>query len=293
MPASISRILVSCLWCFCACGGDSRVVGNEVVVDPEPVVRNLEGRAVKGVIRHGVLEAHEFSGGLWQLLSVGFTDADGFFNIDLTGVANPVRISVTADANTRILCDALSGCGEVAFGGETLPPENFRLVTILPSDYAGAAIAVTPLTYLAAHWIESMPAGLPVTDDLINMANARVADLFGLSPDFIGDLPLDLTDTEELDGSGALLHSVLAASFSGVAYANGADLQMVLDLYAAEFAGLAGQLLVATDFNTMQPGLDLIQQVASGLLQALVDESSRAALLASVDDLIARWEKIP
>ncbi|MCK5874273.1 MAG: hypothetical protein KAG82_06245 [Alcanivoracaceae bacterium] len=294
MPGSISRISALLLMMLLgACGGDSRVADNDVVVDPEPVVRNLEGRAVKGVIRHGVVEAHEYSGGNWQLLSVGFTDADGFFDIDLTGVTNPVRITVVADANTVILCDALPGCGEVAFGGETLPPENFRLVTILPSDYAGEGIAVTPLTYLAAHWIESMPAGLPVTDALINMANARVADLFGLGPDFIGDLPLDLTDEAELDGAGAMLHSVLAASFSGVAYANGADLQMLLDLYADEFADLAGQLVVATDFNSMRPGLDLIQQVANGLLQALVDESSREALLASVDDLIARWGENP
>ena len=294
MTASTYRILVLLLVAFVsACGGDSRVTGNEVVVDPEPVVRNLEGRAVKGVIRHGVLEAHEFSGGLWQLLSVGFTDADGFFNIDLTGVANPVRISVTADVNTRILCDALSGCGEVAFGGETLPPENFRLVTILPSDYAGEAIAVTPLTHLAARWIESMPAGLPLTDSVINLANARVADLFGLEAGFISQLPVDLTDATEISGAASMLHSILGASFSSIAYGNSIDLQVLLEAYASEFAGQAGQLMLATDYTEMRPGLDLIQLVSNSIVQTLIDEASRDALLASIDNLVSRWGENP
>ena len=295
MPGSILRISALLLVMLLgACGGDSRTTDSDdgVVVDPQPVVRNLEGRAVKGVVRHGIVEAHQYSGGLWQLLSLGFTDADGFFDIDLTGVTNPVRITVLADTNTRILCDALAGCGDVAFGSETLPPENFRLVTILPSDIAGEGIAVTPLTYLAARWIELMP-GLPVTDSLIELANSRVASIFGLEADFIGRLPLDLTDESELGDSPAMLHSLLGASFSGIAYGFEIDLQFLLDAYASDLAGQAGQLLLATDYQTLRPGLDLIRQTATGLVKALANQASRDALLASVDDLIARWGDSP
>jgi hypothetical protein len=295
MISPLTRITAAlALLLLAACGGNSNGSGQNPGEPPEqPVARSFEGRAVKGVIRHGLVEAHEFSAGVWQLIATGFTDADGFFDIDLSDSTGPVRITIRADASTRIVCDAIGGCGEVAVGEETLPPADFRLLTMVPSGEQGGQIAVTPLTHIAARWIEQLPAGLPVTDALINMAHARVADLFSLSPDYAWQLPLDLTDASEHVGAASMLHALLGASFSGIAYSENIDLQILLEAYATEFAGLAGQLLVNTDSEAMRPGLDLIRALAQATLELIDSEDSRNELLASINNLIARWGDNP
>ena len=250
--------------------------------------RTFEGRAVKGVIRHGLVAADEYVDGGWQAFSSGATDADGRFHIDLSDARGPVRIVISADHQTRMVCDAVAGCDGAAFGDDVLPPENFRMITMVPRSQRSGEIAVTPLTHLAASWIESLPEEVQPTDEVIRLAQHRVADLFGLSNNFATTLPLDITADEVTTDHGAVLHAVVGASFAGVASLRGEDVQSVMDQYAADFAERAGQLTVLS-LESETLGMDLITQAGQALLDELSDPEMRQALLDSLNNMVARW----
>ena len=274
------------------CFGDSDRSGRNQAITPEPpATRVFEGRAVKGVVRHGVLTVEQYLGGAWMPFSSGHTDADGLFVLDLNEATGPVRITITADHATRLVCDAPAGCGEaVAFGEDMAPPDDFRLTTLVPAGQGHGAIAVTPLTHLAAEWIAGLPESVQLNDALITLAMARVAQVFGVSDDFARRLPADITvDVSALTDADLTLAAV-GASFSAIAYGMGAnDVQLVLDLYAGEFVRFAGQLPVEVDYENGRPGLDLVHSQALALLDLVLAPGDRSALIEAFNDQFDRW----
>lgn len=295
MVTSLQRLLLVCVTLLiAACGGTSSSVSGDATNGDA-----LSGRAVKGVVSDGIVEAYAWQGGDWQRVASGFTDQEGFFDLDLAAVSGPLLVSITAGVDTRVLCDAANGCDGAEFGEQMLPGSDFRLLAILPGARPDGTIAVTPLTHLAARWVEQLAAdGVPISDALITLALDRVADIFALSSDFAFSTPLDITNAAERDGAASLQHALLGASFAALA----ADLedpenalQIVLDGYADSFIDLAGQLplLSESDEQQVRAGLDLLRDAAQSTAQTLFDGAQRDDLLTGLNGLLSRWGENP
>ena len=68
MASSLFRLLVlATIALAVGCGGSSSPASS-AGGDPSP--RLFEGRAVKGVVRHGLVEVHQYVEGGWQAVSV-------------------------------------------------------------------------------------------------------------------------------------------------------------------------------------------------------------------------------
>lgn len=295
MVTLLQRLFLSVLiLLLAACGGSSSSLGGAASDNGA-----VSGRAVKGVVSDGVVEAFAWQAGSWQSVATGFTDQQGFFDLDLAAVSGPVLISITAGVDTRVLCDAVNGCDGALFGEQMLPGSDFRLLAILPASRPDGTIAVTPLTHLAARWVEQLAIdGVPISDQLITLALDRVADIFDLPANFAFSTPIDITDIVERDGAASLQHALLGASFATLA----ADLagtenalQRVLDSYADSFIDLAGQLLLLSDSDGAQvrAGLDLLRDAALLTAQSLLDDGQRDDLIASLNGLLSRWGENP
>ncbi|PKM23033.1 MAG: hypothetical protein CVV10_01350 [Gammaproteobacteria bacterium HGW-Gammaproteobacteria-14] len=305
MAASKHLLVLLMSLALFACGGSGSggnsnpdIVSPSDPSDPDSPSLVAEGRAVKGVLSDATVNAYRFTAGApgeWTLFAFSSTDANGYFDLDVSGESGPVLIEVLANVDTRMMCDVQPSCGEIPFGqGGVIPDDDFRLLSIIPSNRLSDPIAVTPLTHLAASWVEALSSVLPVSDSMAQMALARVADLFDLSPDFAHQLPIDLTSEADGATDDAVMHAVVSASFAQLAYgSDGAvSTQYVLSLFAEQFAELSGQLMLVTD-DEDSVGVDIIRNAVEELLLALFDAEDRASLFAAVENLFSEWAHDP
>ncbi len=271
------------------CGGWSD--GSRSAAEPELSNRTFEGRAAKGLILDGVVEAFEYSDGIWVLVSVGRTDDAGDFDIDLSMTTGPVKVVVSADASTQMICDNPIACADdyshpLFLGTLDSGDQPFFMMTIIPAGQAGGQLAVTPVTHLAASLIDSLPDGAPISDGLIQLAFQRAAEIFGLAPDFAWHLPIDVTDPDQLGNASSVQHALLSAAF----IQGSAELALVLSLedYASRFVELAGQLNIDAGDGT-EPSLGLLVSQAEDIAVQLLEGDQLASITAALNDLVAQW----
>jgi hypothetical protein len=297
LKATLRLILSFTLMAMLAsCGGDNRSsASGDIDGEPAPSTRSFSGRASKGLIVNGIVEFYEYRQGVWMLLSTGATDENGDFDVDLSGVTGAVKVVVTADASTEMVCDNPIACGD-DFGTllsvsvlETMTGTPFSMMAIIPASRVGGTFAVTPVTHLAASLIDNLPDGTPINDGLILLALSRAADIFGLAPDFAWHLPIDITDSEQLGNTSSVMHALLSAAFLQAS----AELSLVLalDEYTRQFIDLAGQfMLVSGEDNA---SLSALIAIASSMAEELLAEDQLAAIVGALNDLIARWGDNP
>lgn len=206
---------------------------------------NVSGRTVKGVMSDADVVASVRDGSGWTELDTATTDAEGHFALDLGNPDAPVRITVSAASASQMVCDAPSGCGDTAYGNSFTPATGFSLSTLVPASRISedTELAVTPLTNMAAAWAQDFPQG--VNKASVKLAHTRVANLFGLSPDYAYNTPVDITEDSEVDAAadGALQHSIFAASFAELAANESLDPLAVTTDAATMFNLLGGQAL--------------------------------------------------
>jgi hypothetical protein len=289
-------MLLSLLALLASCGGDSRSsTSTDQGGEPPATSRSFSGRAAKGVIASGIVEFYEYSQGVWTLFAVGATDENGDFDVDLSGTNGPVKVVVTADASTMMLCDNPLACGD-QFGQfmsvsalEALTGTTFSMMAIIPAGRDGGNFAVTPITHLAASLIDNLPDGTPISDGLILLALSRAADIFGLAPDFAWHLPIDITDGDQLGNTSSVMHALLSAAFLQAS----AELSLVLALddYTRQFIDLAGQFMVLSGEDS--PSLTALVSIASSMAQELLDGDQLVAIVGALNDLVARWGENP
>jgi hypothetical protein len=275
-----------------ACGDGRQLSGGEPPADSEPSSRAFTGGASKGLILNGIVQAFEYHGGGWTLLSTGTTDDAGQFDLDLTGVTGPVKVVITADASTTMLCDNPIAC-DGQFGDalsvsalEMASGTPFTMMAIIPSGKSGGTMAVTPVTHLAASLIDSLPDGTPITDVLIELALLRAADIFGLAPDFAWHLPIDITATDSLGNTSSVMHALLSAAFLQASSELG--LVVALDSYARQFIEMAGQLAVASD-DESGTALATLVSLAVIMAEDFLDGDELAGIIAALNGLVTRW----
>ncbi|MBC8212080.1 MAG: hypothetical protein H8E21_13550 [Gammaproteobacteria bacterium] len=224
-----------------ACGGGSDSPSSTTGGDPGVSGVQMSGTAAKGIIIGGIVVASEIDSAGIALREVGraTTGNDGSYSLSLGSnyQGGPIIIEVTRDADTRMVCDAVAGCGTrplisdgitdnsnpltVEFGEEFKPSQLF-MKAILAEATNGETLEVqiTPYTHMAAERALNNPSSdLNAIKTAINNANSAVSQLLG-GIDILRTKPVDITKSV----------SISAATPTAIAYAamNAAIAQLAL-----------------------------------------------------------------
>jgi hypothetical protein len=169
----------------------------------------MTGAASKGVIWKGVVTAEELGsdGAVLRAVATGETDAAGQYSLTLndTYQGGPVRVRITADADTLMKCDAITSCGSFESGdtndsnsdgtidrGEWFAPgSSFRMQALVAKANANdkLSVSITPYTDMAATHAKT----LGLTAENIAVANSKVSNLLG-GVDILATKPIDVTN---------------------------------------------------------------------------------------------------
>lgn len=162
-----------------ACGGDN-ASESAPASDANPTESansptEVTGRAAKGILRSARVDAYALENGQHRHLDGTVTNDSGDFSLELSGLNQPVLLEVTpaGDGSTRMVCDAVDGCGSTDFGGAVALSGDFRLTALVaPDELDQGAVAITPLTHMAAEWARSLPRELNA--EMMKMARRKV-----------------------------------------------------------------------------------------------------------------------
>lgn len=239
-------------------GGDDQIShGGQNAVSGE-----VEGRAVKGVLGQALVQAYAIEDGGLRWLAETTTDKEGYYSLALSGIRGPVLLEVTGAPAATMRCDAISGCGTAAFGEDVPLKDGFRLSTLLlPQEIDRQQVAITPLTHLAAEWVQDMDA--EPAEEMVRLARSRVAGVFSVSPEFaFRNLP-DVTDARELEASDAMSvgTAVMVAAFQEAAGRWG---DAFMEDMSHQFKAYRGQLQRTGDGASLRNLLDAAVAVARG-----------------------------
>ncbi|MEC8444326.1 MAG: Ig-like domain-containing protein [Pseudomonadota bacterium] len=287
-----------------------------VTVDAAPAVN---GRAVKGVMSGAIVEAAVYAGldangdHSWSVIGTTTTDANGYYGFDLGSQSAPVRIRVTTTVDTEMVCDTPSGCllaPPAVFGERGAPAVDMVMDSIVTGSNFAGTIAVTPMTNMAAAWLQAFPDALD--DNAVALAHTRLATLFGFdSADYVHHRMIDLTDSFErsyavANDMQAMRHAIFSASLQETAIVASLSIDSVTDNIALIFGLLGGQMplksgeldvstLGLTDPDTAEPinmisytGFDTF--VASAKTVAnYVNDGDLTSMIGEFDALVTNW----
>ncbi|WP_276784305.1 tandem-95 repeat protein [Thalassolituus oleivorans] len=293
-------------------GSDADTQTFDISVQAEPAVA---GRAVKGVLSNATVEAATYGGldsngdHVWNLIGTTTTDAQGYFGFDLGPQSAPVRVRVTTDANSTMVCDTPSGCvlSTFALYGETGAPDvGLTLDTIVSGADFGGPIAVTPLTNMAAVWLQQFPQA--IDDNNILLTHRRLSELFGFGDEnYMLQRVIDITSPFELSQAVAtdmnrVRHAVFAASLQETATVKGLSVNTISDGLGLMFGVLGGQMplksgtidvtaLNLTDGTTSldYTGFDTFIISAKTVANYVNVGSALDSMIAGFDALVTRW----
>ena len=195
----------------CSCSDDDDPA--PVVIDP-PVTEEGEtvavtGTAAKGIVRGGLVTACPIITGTVDCsapIAETTTDDAGLYSVTIpeTSFGAPFVVRVTANENTRMMCDLAAGCGTtenpIDFGELYVPDvSNFELDAIVPSVAVDTTptVNVTALTDLSSSFALSTVGADSTASDVIasiSTANSRIADLFDIDEDITSLPVVDLTN---------------------------------------------------------------------------------------------------
>lgn len=297
-------------------GSDAGTQSFDITVNAEPAVA---GRAVKGVLANAPVEAAVYAGldaegeHSWNVIGTTTTDANGYFGFSLGTQSAPVRVRVTTDAETTMVCDTPSGClvsPPANFGESGTPAAGMVLDTIVSgADFAGP-LAVTPMTHMAATWLQAFPQALD--DNNVLLAHKRLAALFGFTDDtYVSQRVPDLTDAFERNfalssNEQALRHSIFSASLQETAIVASLPIDSVAKNIGLIFGLLGGQMplksgeldvstLGLTDPDTEEPittisytGFDTFVASAETVGQ-FINDGSLDSMIAGFGSLVTDW----
>jgi hypothetical protein len=162
--------------------------------------------AAKGIIKKGVVTAYEV--GKTAPIGTAIT-ADGSdpakpagtysLSVNASYGGGPVKLELTGDAATTMVCDVSAGCGTtgagspIPFGTDFALPAGFKLTSYLPSVASGATVnaQITPFTDMAAKRIETLGGTNAPTSAQVTEATAGVNALLGVNIHAVQ--PIDIT----------------------------------------------------------------------------------------------------
>ncbi|PID44311.1 MAG: hypothetical protein CSB47_11410 [Proteobacteria bacterium] len=166
--------------------------------------RSLSGSVAKGIVKNGTVTAYPLaSDGTRGKTAVGTakTADDGSYKLALTDDydgTSPLLLELTANSDTTMVCDALSGCGDTPRGDDIpLADTDFILTAVIPSGRAknGAKVdtAITAFTSMAANRVVSEGN---ISDSSIRATNSKINELVGVN--ILSTNPVNIASKDDL-----------------------------------------------------------------------------------------------
>ncbi|WP_206483048.1 discoidin domain-containing protein [Thalassotalea sp. G2M2-11] len=190
---TLPMVLITSVLSACG-GGDNDPDANDIPVTPVTTSAELAGSVVKGNLSGAAITVEALNGSTLTPTGQVLTDSNGQYFVELTsqpgfGINSLVKLTVSADANTSMICDATS-CGDANLGdsisGELIAGTELTTLGQLSVDYGNHAdgnadgqMQANVLTTLATELIEqAMLDGRNVsTPELLSLAQAEYSSL--------------------------------------------------------------------------------------------------------------------
>jgi Immunoglobulin I-set domain len=307
----LSVVATSLLLAACGSGGQG---SDETVTQAQAAVKTtttyIEGRAVKGLVVNGRVSVYpviEQDGKSIKqstaLDEVVRTDANGEFRFPLYGEqqGKSFVVEVTADANTTMKCEALSGCQDLEFAdfGETFNPGTEFLISAVSQPVnAGKSngVSVTAFTHMARVIAEESQLGLNQAE--IEEAAAAVEVMLDLPSGSVFTQPIDLTNAAERAAAGDAQLEVALLSSALHEIANEADWDSVSEVLThvsqrlAESGELALTNMGATRDVTLSDLLYVSQEAADALVVIETDADTKSSLQQLSQELVVSYDDV-
>ncbi len=293
-----SGLIVLAIVMLVGCGKDNSA--------SSPDISNviLGGSAVKGIINLGNVVAEELDTSGRAIARVGstITGIDGSYRLtvdknDYKG--GPIRVTVSADANTQMKCDVPVGCGARADGimdsnnvidfGEWYKPGSLTMVALVAEAVTGDSLIVniTPYTHLAAS--RAMEARLLDAAGVYN-ANSEVSNLLA-GVDILKTDLLDITDDDMLKGGSAveIIYTAFSSAIATLADTSGGnpDIDGVLAVLSNSFVGGT----ITADDGGMDDSIISLQEIIDGTRSVLGKKGIAVETSGRIDELQIRIDE--
>ena len=313
---SIILIAISTLFLGCGESGsddnstsaiDSTGDSNEQIPSEDTSIE-LGGSVVKGVVENGIVQAYiiEEQAGVMVTSTTPIgkgvrTDADGHYNLKLPGKTKSslVMVIMTADSQTTMTCDVVTGCitsdsiSTIAFGEKFNLSNNFSLKNVMDASKGKreSFVHITPFTHLAISRAEAAPEGL--TAENINASKRYIETVFGLDN---GALELAIPDITRLDQYASLSEAeletaIMSASF--LALANSPDWESIDEVlnHAAQRMSSSGSLSSTNTGTLPDVALDDLFYEAGEIVQGLLSDTNNTTQTTTLNNIAAEVQQ--
>lgn len=258
--------------------GNGNQTGGEIIIS---------GTVTKGTMKQATVVPYKLVDNSWVKIPESeiesdsglITDNKGFYSFNVPEYSGPVKVELQANENTLMVCDAVDGCGDIAFGADIQLPTDFKLSSVSNINESDEQITlnVSALTHIAGELISNDLSSLDAQK--IQQQNSKIANAFGVQ----GDIT-QLTSTNFISDNADA--SVDASVVSDAAVNQKAELK-----YALVNAGIASALYKATNDNKNIAQLldeatnDIVS--AGGSIAVKSDNTSGSFVLTTNDVLVA------
>lgn len=230
--------------------GNSAEDPGETADEETPGVACTFNGMIAGGVEQALVEASRFGDSGWR--SVGEptrSDENGRFALELTESSQPLRVRVSATAESQRRCDAPAGCDGVAQGETFSPHGDFALSTIVPGEGACPAqddlLVVSPLTTMAATWAEQLPPSMTNAGAELSLDRLRELLAMNGNPATMSLPALNDDDALSEVGTGVRRHAYLTAAFDELAQSSDWTFEDLTQGAGLMFSALGGQLPIA------------------------------------------------
>lgn len=269
---------------------------------------DVDGAAVKGIIKAGKISAEELAanGSVARSVGIATTDGNGDYTLPLSADygGGPVLLTITADGGTSMVCDVQPDCGTrtddivdangnstVDFG-EELRVADLNMTTLLPAASSGATVTthITPFTHMAA---TRARAASTLNVAAVEAADSELANLFG-GLDVVHLKPVNLASALADASAAEREYAALLAGVGSLAYgAGGQGLKNTVDMLANAFRDgrIGADVALADNQFSLQQITDALDDQLSrhgitdtlGLVTALRTKIADAGASGTVD----------
>lgn len=293
MLAPVSAALMALAGCGGAGGGESTATAASTPVTQPQAEVTLSGGAIKGVIQNALVTARTIvdnGAGVYvegaSLATSVRTDNHGQFNLKIKNAkAELVMVELSADSQTRMICDVFEGCdsaqaaSRVPFGQSFPLSSSFKLRAAVNLQ-TNKTVFLTPLSHLAVALAERGSNGLSQAS--INGAYSQVEQWFSLDAGALSLAPPDLTQLNGAQDVDAVQLAVVNAAF--LSLVNKPEWTAIDEVLAAAVAKVSSQggldLVAATASDVSVSDLLLESTLLASDLQANVSNSLAQQALA-------------
>ena len=258
------------------CGGGGSSSGGSDDKKSSSSTATVSGVAVKGIVQQGIVTAIELDAGGAELgvVGTGVTGSTGQYRIGLNNQyqGGLIKLVLTADVNTRMICDSLTSCGGTEFGEALALPSGFTMNAVVAPVGGSVSGQITPLSHMVA---ARVLAQLPVDTETLNQAVSEINQLVGVNVKTVS--MVDITDSTAL-ASASADEKQLALFNAGLAdlIINSGDINGTLGGLASSFADGAfdagDAVTIAAILDAVATALD--QLSAYPALAPLLDDAA-------------------